>query len=589
MRGRTTLSPSCLGWGSVSVGVSRSRRGVCYVSDPRTSSSSVWWLRGGGVGVGGGSGGVGGVRSLPLLSLSRGFASSAGPPPTPVFNPEDEAKEPEEPREFDYDLLVIGGGSGGIAAAKEAGKLGGNVAVLDYVVPSAQNSVWGLGGTCVNVGCIPKKLMHQASLHGEGFKDSIEFGWEVDPGNLKHNWGTLVTNVQNHIKSLNFAYRNELRSHGVKYLNEYGKFIDAHTVECTNKRGEKVQRTAQRILIAVGERPFTPDVPGVEHAITSDDLFSMSETPGDTLVVGGGYVALETAGFLKGLGFNTSVMVRSEVLLRGFDRQMSSMLGDQLAASGVHFDYNTDVKSIKKLSSGRLKVTHATKQSDGTVTENTTEHDTVIFATGRSAHLDALHLERAGVQVGSKKAKIVANDDDETTSPSVFAVGDCVLGRPELTPTAIMAGKYLARRMFKPSAPPQHVQFSKVATTVFTPLEYAFVGLSEEDAMAKVGKHAVEVYHAHFQPLEFRLGERNLNDCYLKIICDREDNERVLGIHILSPNAGEIMQGYAVAYRMNATKEDLDTTVGIHPTIAEELNRVTITKSSGLDPVRTGC
>jgi len=231
--------------------------------------------------------------------------------------------------EFDYDLVVIGGGSGGLAASKEAAALGKKVAVLDFVKPTPLGTTWGLGGTCVNVGCIPKKLMHQAALLGEAIKDSSKFGWEADQEKVNHNWESMVQGVQDYIGGLNWNYKLELRDKNVKYLNSYGVIKDKHTIECTNKRGKVEAITSQNIVIATGERPVYLDIPGVEHCISSDDLFSLPQHPGKTLVVGASYVALECAGFLKGVGVDTTVMVRS-IYLRGFDQQCANIVGNYL-------------------------------------------------------------------------------------------------------------------------------------------------------------------------------------------------------------------------------------------------------------------
>ena len=223
---------------------------------------------------------------------------------------------------FDYDIIVIGGGSGGLAASKEAAKLGKKVAVCDFVKPSPAGTTWGLGGTCVNVGCIPKKLMHQAAILGESVKDAKSFGWQVDKEQVNHDWPAMVTEIQNHIGGLNWGYRVALREASVDYLNEYATFVDANTLKCVNKKGKETTRTAAQFILATGGRPKYPDIPGAELGISSDDLFSLPHNPGKTLLVGASYIALECAGFLRGVGVDSTVMVRS-ILLRGFDQQMA--------------------------------------------------------------------------------------------------------------------------------------------------------------------------------------------------------------------------------------------------------------------------
>merc|ERR1740138_1120044 len=269
-----------------------------------------------------------------------------------------------------YDLLVIGGGSGGLACSKQAAKHGKKVAVCDFVKPSPAGTTWGLGGTCVNVGCIPKKLMHQASLLGEGLKDAVPYGWEV-PDAIKHNWETMVGNVQAHVKSLNFGYRAELMSNNVKYYNAFASFVDAKTVEAVDKKGKKTTITADAFVVAVGGRPKAPEIPGKELCITSDDIFSMKAPPGKTLVIGASYVALECAGFIHGTGYETHVMMRS-IPLRGFDQQMANQIKKDMEGHGIAFIDGAVPTKVEKLESGKKKVTWTLK--DGSTASD--EYDT---------------------------------------------------------------------------------------------------------------------------------------------------------------------------------------------------------------------
>merc|ERR1712115_667212 len=260
--------------------------------------------------------------------------------------------------QYDYDIVVIGGGSGGLAASKEAATNGRRVAVCDFVKPSPAGSSWGLGGTCVNVGCIPKKLKHQAALLGEAVKDAKSFGWDVDKSQVNHNWGKMVEEIQAHIGGLNWGYKVALREKEVTYLNEYAEFIDEHTLKTVNKKGKEKNITADKFIIATGGRPKYPDIPGVEHGISSDDLFSLSYNPGKTLLVGASYIALECAGFLAGLGLETTVMVRS-ILLRGFDQQIPNKIGDYMEEHGVNMIRKCVPTSIEKVEDGapgKLKV-----------------------------------------------------------------------------------------------------------------------------------------------------------------------------------------------------------------------------------------
>lgn len=481
---------------------------------------------------------------------------------------------------YDYDLVVVGGGSGGLAAAKEATALGAKVAVLDYVTPTPLGTKWGLGGTCVNVGCIPKKLMHQAALLGEAIHDARSYGWQVGDS-VSHNWEGLKDAVQAHIKSVNWVTRVELRDKKVEYINGLGTFKDAHTIHTVTKQGER-NLTAKYILIAVGGRPRYPDIPGaIEYGITSDDIFSLNKSPGKTIIIGAGYIGLECAGFLNGLGFDATVMVRS-VPLRGFDQQMASIIAEEMKDQGVKFLNKCIPKSVEKLDSGKLKITW----TDEAKQEFSDECDTVLFAIGRRALTKELKVENAGVKVAGDGEKIDGNNE-QTNVSNVYAVGDVLYRKPELTPVAIHAGRLLARRLFGSSN--VNMDYDNVATTVFTPLEYGCVGLSEETAISRYGNDNVEVYHAYYKPTEFFIPQRSITHCYLKVITLREGEQKVLGMHFIGPQAGEVIQGFAAAIKCNLTINALMSTVGIHPTIAEEFTRINITKRSGKDPNPQSC
>lgn len=485
----------------------------------------------------------------------------------------------------EYDLIVIGGGSGGLAASKEAAAHGKKVAVLDFVKPSPKGTTWGLGGTCVNVGCIPKKLMHQAALLGQSVKDAKKFGWEFSE-EVKHNWDTMKTAIQNHIGSLNWGYRVQLREKKVQYLNSYGRFVSDNTITAVDKKGKETKMTADHFILAMGMRPRYPDIPGAkEYGITSDDLFSLSYCPGKTLVVGASYVALECAGFLKAIGLDVTIMVRS-ILLRGFDQDMAERVGAYMVSEGIEMVRDQVPVKVEEVNSGEpglLKVT--SKDSLGELTVR--EYNTVLFAIGRDACTGEIGLDNIGVKLNPSNGKVITNQREQSSVPYVHAVGDIVDGKLELTPVAIEAGKLLSKRLFSGSE--RECDYLNVPTTVFTPLEYGCIGYSEEKAIEHFGEDDIEVYHGNFWPLEYTVAKRSENDCYVKLICVISQNERVVGFHYLGPNAGEVTQGFALGIKLGATKKDFDALIGIHPTCAEFFTTLTVTKRSGASVTASGC
>eukprot|EP01127_Copromyxa_protea_P011639 TRINITY_DN2945_c0_g1_i1.p1 TRINITY_DN2945_c0_g1~~TRINITY_DN2945_c0_g1_i1.p1 ORF type:complete len:985 (-),score=260.09 TRINITY_DN2945_c0_g1_i1:40-2730(-) len=534
-----------------------------------------------------------------LEAKIKAFASSSITADAPVL---------KEERPTHYDYIVIGGGSGGMASAKEAAKLGAKVAVFDYVKPSTQNTTWGLGGTCVNVGCVPKKLMHYAALCGEQLHDARTFGWSVGPA--KHDWKQLVDNVQAHVKKLNFFYEKGLASANKKtlrpakpgdeaeeveiskgsviYYNALATFSGPQEVSWKDDFGGEGKITGDHVLIAVGGRPTVPKGQGIrEYAITSDDLFSLTTPPGKTLCVGAGYISLECGGFLSNLGYDTTIAVRSVPLRVGpFDRQCVDKVVSLMELQGTRFLYKVEVKSIVKQSSGRLLVTF---ENVTTKEETSEEFDTVLYATGRHADTSQLGLEAAGVKT-TEWGSIDATEKDETNVSNVYAIGDVVTGRPELTPVAIQAGELLARRLFAGAS--EIMDYVNIPTAVFTPFEYGLVGLSEEDAIKKFGAENVNVYLSSFQSLELGAAHRVTHprdaesgdfptNAISKLICNKLDNDRVVGFHYVGPNAGEVTQGFALGLRLGATKKDFTDLVGIHPTDAESFCSLSITKKSG--------
>eukprot|EP00127_Corallochytrium_limacisporum_P005481 Clim_evm29s206 gene=Clim_evmTU29s206 len=492
------------------------------------------------------------------------------------------------PHGYDYDLIVIGGGSGGLAAGKKAADLGAKVALLDFVTPTPQGTSWGLGGTCVNVGCIPKKLMHQASLLGELAKeDAPRFGWKfADQEKISHSWEDMVQNVQDHIMSLNWGYRVALRTRKIEYMNAYGSFIDAHTVHAKFRRKEQTI-TADKILIAVGGRPTYPDIPGAtEYGISSDDLFSLVESPGKTVVVGASYVALECAGFLAGLGLDVTVIMRS-IPLRGFDQQIAEQITAYMIEHGVKFLRGYVPTEVQSHGEKDLEVFYKETNAGADAMADSIKCNTVLFAIGRKADTDKLGLEKAGVEYTAKSGKIAVDSEERTNVDNIYAIGDVIVGQLELTPVAIKAGRLLVQRLFGKSK--KRMNYGHVPTTVFTPIEYGCVGLAEEDAIAKYGEDNIEVYHTYFKPLEYTVPKKPDNQCYMKVITLLPENERIVGMHFLGPNAGEVIQGFGMTLILGGTKEHLDDLVGIHPTNAEWFTTMELTKRSGADISVTGC
>jgi thioredoxin/glutathione reductase (selenoprotein) len=366
--------------------------------------------------------------------------------------------------DYEYDLFVIGGGSGGMACAKVANDCGAKVAVADFVTPTPQGTTWKVGGTCVNVGCIPKKMMHFAAHLGESHHDQEATGWTHNE-TPKHDWEKMIVNVHNHIRGINFGYKSDMRKRGIKFYEKFATFVDAHTVELTDAKGKTEKVSAKYFVVAVGGRPTYPDIPGAkEHGITSDDIFWMNKAPGKTLVVGASYVALECAGFLHSFNIEAHIMVRS-IFLRGFDQDMANKIGADMEAIGMKFIRDSVPTKIEKNEeTGKLTCFYKTGEE-----EHTIEVDTVLFAIGRFAVTDKLNLDNAGLIV-EKNGKFKTDKYEKTNVDNIYAIGDVLFEKLELTPTAIQTGRLLARRLFQGAS--TIMDFYDVPTTVFTPLEY---------------------------------------------------------------------------------------------------------------------
>ena len=440
---------------------------------------------------------------------------------------------------YDFDLYVIGAGSGGVRAARFAAGFGAKVAVAESRY---------LGGTCVNVGCVPKKLLVYGAHFAEDFEQASGFGWSLGEANF--DWATLIANKDREINRLNGIYRNLLVNSGVTLHEGHARLVDAHQVEINGERF-----TAKHILIATGGWPQIPEIPGREHAIGSNEAFFLKELPKRVLVVGGGYIAVEFAGIFHGLGAQTSLLYRGDLFLRGFDGSVRKHLQEELTKRGLDLQFNADIERIDKQADGSLKAT----LKDGRVLEA----DCVFYATGRRPMLDNLGLENTGVKL-DERGFVAVDDLYQTAEPSILAIGD-VIGRVQLTPVALAEGMAVARRLFKPEQY-RAVDYANIATAVFSLPNIGTVGLTEEDA--RKNGHNVQVFESRFRPMKL-----TLTDCQektlMKLVVDA-DTDKVLGCHMVGPDAGEIVQGLAIALKAGATKQHFDETIGVHPTAAEE-------------------
>ena len=441
---------------------------------------------------------------------------------------------------FDYDLLVIGAGSGGVRAARVSAQLGAKVAVVESR---------DLGGTCVNVGCVPKKLFVYASEYGQHFKDAQGFGYTVD-GTPRFDWVKLRDNKTNEIKRLNGIYQNLLENNNVEILYGSAQFESAHQVRIGDR-----SVSAEKILIATGSWPFKPDIAGAEHIVTSNEFFYLESLPERMIVLGGGYIAVEFAGILNGLGIETHLVYRGDKLLRGFDRGVRDFVSEQLELTGIQVHYGENIEQVEKDASGVLKA-HLTSG-------NVLEAGTIIAATGRKPLVEPLNLDAAGVALTSK-GSIAVNDQYQTNVANIYAVGD-VIDRAQLTPVAIAEGMYLANHLFG-ETPKYSVNYDLIPTAVFCQPNIGTVGLTEDEAAAKYDR--VEVYESLFRPMKNTLSGSSQR-MLMKLLVDTE-TDKVIGCHMVGSDAGEIIQGIGVAMQAGATKSDFDNTVAIHPTAAEE-------------------
>ena len=440
---------------------------------------------------------------------------------------------------YEFDLFVIGAGSGGVRAARFAAGFGAKVAVAESRY---------LGGTCVNVGCVPKKLLVYGAHFAEDFEQASGFGWSL--GEADFDWATLIANKDREINRLNGIYRNLLVNSGVSLIEGHAKITGPHEVEINGQR-----HTANHILIATGGWPQIPEIPGHEHAISSNEAFFLKELPKRVLVVGGGYIAVEFAGIFHGLGAKTSLLYRGEMFLRGFDGAVRKHLHEELIKRGMDVQFNADIERIDKQPDGSLKAT----LKDG----RELIADCVFYATGRRPMLDNLGLENTGVKL-DKRGFVEVDDLYQSAEPSILAIGD-VIGRVQLTPVALAEGMAVARRLFKPEQY-RPVDYRMIPTAVFSLPNIGTVGLSEEQAVE--AGHKVQIFESSFRPMKLTLTECQ-ERTLMKLVVDA-DTDKVLGCHMVGPEAGEIVQGLAIALKAGATKQHFDETIGVHPTAAEE-------------------
>ena len=440
-----------------------------------------------------------------------------------------------------FDLLVIGGGSGGLAHAQRAAEYGASAAVVEY---------GPLGGTCVNVGCVPKKIMWYAAHHAHQLHHAPDYGFDVA---IKgHDWGALKSRRDAYIERLNGIYGANLDKRGVAHIQGGARFLDAHTVEVA---GRKYQ--AERIVIATGGRPIVPDIAGAELGITSDGFFELEERPQRVLVVGSGYVSVELAGVLNALGSETQVVVRKDSVLRSFDRMLSTELMEAMRKSGIALDTGVIPKRVQKTDDG-IVLHAADGRSFGPV-------DCLIWAVGRSPNTEMLEAANAGIHADDK-GFVPTDEYQQTNVDNIFALGD-VTGRDALTPVAIAAGRRLADRLYGGMVG-RHLEYRLIPTVIFSHPTIGTVGMTEDNARAEFGND-VKVYTSGFIGMYYALGEDKQRSTMKLITTGAE--ERVIGCHVIGEGADEMMQGFAVAMRMGATKADFDDTVAIHPTSAEEL------------------
>ena len=438
---------------------------------------------------------------------------------------------------YDFDLLTIGAGSGGVASSRRAGSYGARVAICEEL---------RVGGTCVLRGCVPKKLLVYGAQFAEAFADAAGFGWTVPPADF--DWPKLIAAKDKEIGRLSQIYINMLNNSGVEIINGHGALVDPHTVDVAGR-----SYTAENILIATGSWPEVPDIPGIEQVISSNEALDLEALPRRIVIVGGGYIAVEFAGIFSGFGSEVIELIRRPELLYGFDDDIRMALGEEMRGRGVDIRGRTQVARIDKVAGGYIVTTTA----GGKI-----ETDLVMYATGRAPNTKGMGLGEIGVGINEAGAVIV-DEWQRSSVPNIYAIGD-VTDRINLTPVAIAEGRAIAETLFNDN--PTKMDHANVPSAVFSQPPIGAVGLTEERARAEYGE--VDVYMARFKPMKNTLSGRE-ERTLMKLVVDAQ-SDRVLGCHMLGPDAPEIVQGLAIAIKSGATKKMFDQTVGIHPSAAEE-------------------
>ena len=443
---------------------------------------------------------------------------------------------------YNFDLLVIGGGSGGVAAANRAAMHGAKVALFEK---------GRMGGTCVNVGCVPKKLLWTAANLKHDLLDAAGWGFDVEV--KSHSWRKLKEARDKYIKNLNGLYTRGLNGNGVTIIPTHARFKDKKIVEASGD-----SYTAPNIIIAVGGRPKTPLIPGNELGIVSDDIFSLQSVPASIAIIGGGYIAVEIAGVLRSLGSKVTIVIRKQKVLNNFDHLLSDMVMEQMSADGINIIKGSNVTSLQE---SQLKIL-----VNLDVTKQTRSFDSVMWAIGRQPNTDQINIEKTGVKL-KQNGDILTSEGYETNEKGIFGIGD-ITGNFELTPVAIASGRRLSDRLFGGKSD-NYLDYANIPSVVFSHPPIGTVGLTEKEAVDKFGSKQIKVYESKFTPMQYAFNARQPKSAMKLIVSGKE--EKIVGIHLIGFGSDEMLQGFAVAIKMGATKKSFDDTVALHPTVAEEL------------------